>query len=551
MSIQIQNVLTRRKEPFTPLEEGVVKIYVCGVTVYGRCHVGHLRCYLSFDAILRYLGYRGYDVRYVRNFTDIDDKIITRAAEIAAGPDGAWRSGDAYRDYDAAQWAARLEEDEAIRRRAAGQDRHLAEVVADHFIDVFRDEDFGPFGLLEPTAEPRVSGHIPEVIALIRSIIDRGFGYETDGDVYFDVPAYHEATGAYGKLSGRDFKQMLEGARVATTDRKRSGVDFALWKRSGPGEPAWDSPWGAGRPGWHIECSAMSAKELGQPFDIHGGGKDLIFPHHENEIAQSEAAAGVPFCTCWMHNGFVTVDGVKMSKSLGNFISIQEALRMAPPEVWRFLILGTHYAHPIDFTRTREAGSGDACATVRGTIDIAFDRVEYFYETLGRARELLAGQEIPDGTAVVGDPRATGVVGAFVEAMDDDFNTARAVAGLGDGMRYLNELCDMKAKQVKGLPGGRASWLATVRRVSDDLSEACAVLGMCGEVPESALPRLRDFQVRCRGLDCAAVEEKLAQRAAARERKDWAASDRLRDELLAMGVEVRDGPSGTVWKVLH
>ena len=375
MTVQIQNVLTRRKEEFAPLEAGKVKIYVCGVTVYGRCHVGHLRCYLSFDAVLRYLAYRGYEVRYVRNFTDIDDKIINRAQEIAAGADGAWRREAAYSGYTEEQWADRFAEDAQIRARAAGQSRHLAEIVADHFIDVFRNEDFAPFDLFPAAVEPRVSERIPAVLALIQKIIERGYAYHVDGDVYFDVPAYHAATGKYGALSGRDFTQMQEGARVAPTEKKRCGVDFALWKKAAAGEPSWPSPWGDGRPGWHIECAAMGAEELGQPFDIHGGGQDLIFPHHENEIAQSEAATGVQFSRFWMHNGFVTVDGVKMSKSLGNFITIEAALRLAPPEVWRLLVLGTHYAHPIDFSRTREDAAAASCETVRGTIDIAFDRL--------------------------------------------------------------------------------------------------------------------------------------------------------------------------------
>jgi cysteinyl-tRNA synthetase len=549
MSIQIQNVLSRRKEELAPVEPGKIKIYVCGVTVYGRCHVGHLRCYLSFDAVLRYLSYRGYDVRYVRNFTDIDDKIINRAAEIAAGPDGAWRADAAYAGYTAEQWSERLAEDEAIRRRAAGQDRHLAEIVADHFIDVFRGEDFAPFELLPAAVEPRVSERIPGVVALIERIVARGFAYVVDGDVYFDVPAYHAKTGRYGVLSGRDFTQMQEGARVAPTDRKRCGVDFALWKRALPGEPRWPSPWGDGRPGWHIECSAMSAEELGQPFDIHGGGQDLIFPHHENEIAQSEAANGVQFCKVWMHNGFVTVDGVKMSKSLGNFITIQAALRMAPPEVWRLLVLGTHYAHPIDFSRTREGAAADSCETVRGTIDIAFDRLEYFYETLRRADEALGPGGIPPGAAPADPARAESTLAAFTAAMDDDFNTARALAGIGEALRCVNELADMKAKEVKKLPGGRGAWLASIGRIAADVRQALGALGLCRRDPRAALAEMRDFLVRCRGLDAAAIEAKLAERTAARTAKDWARSDALRDELAALGVELRDGPAGTDWRV--
>ncbi len=470
MGIEIYNVLSRKKEPFQPVKGNEVSIYVCGVTVYGRCHVGHLRCYLSFDAILRYFAYRGFDVKYVRNFTDIDDKIIARAAEIAEGPAGSWREKAAYEGYDDAKWAERFEEDARIMSRSEGDDRHLAEIVSDHFIDVFRDEDFGPFGLLPPSEEPRVSQHIPHVISLIGRIIDRGFAYEVDGDVYFDVPAYHEATKAYGKLSGRDYTQLMEGARVAPTDKKRHAPDFALWKASRPEEPSWDSPWGPGRPGWHIECSAMSADKLGIPFDIHGGGKDLIFPHHENEIAQSEAGFGDAFCNTWMHNGFVTVDGVKMSKSLGNFISIKEGLEIAPPEVWRLLILSTHYANPIDFSRTREISEAEESETVRGTIDIAWDRLEYFYETLRRAEGLLAAEPASPEAPLLEDPRTTATRPAFVAAMDDDFNTARALVAVGESMKYINELCDMKAKQIKKLQGGRAAWLGTIARVAAESS---------------------------------------------------------------------------------
>jgi cysteinyl-tRNA synthetase len=294
----------------------------------------------------------------------------------------------------------------------------------------------------------------------------------------------------------------------------------------------------------------MSTDELGQPFDIHGGGKDLIFPHHENEIAQSEAALGGTYCNYWMHNGFVTVDGVKMSKSLGNFISIADALDLAPPEVWRLLVLGTHYANPIDFSRTRESGAEEG-ETVRGTIDIAFDRLEYFYETLRRADDLLAPGAPPADQPLLGDERATGLIDGFVAAMDDDFNTARALAAIGESMRYVNELCDMRAKQVKKLDGGRPSWLATIRRVAADLREVCGALGLCSREPRVALEELRDFAVASRGLDRAAIELKLTARTAARQQKDWALSDALRDELQALGVEVRDGADGTEWKVIR
>jgi cysteinyl-tRNA synthetase len=551
MAIQIHNVLSRNKEIFTPINEGEIRMYDCWVTVYGRSHVGHLRCYLSFDAIIRYMRYRGYDVKYVRNFTDIDDKIIARAKEIEAGPNGKWRGGEAYENYDENQWKERFEEDEKILAKAAfEEDKHLAQVVSGHFIDVFTNEDFGPFNLIQPMEEPRVSDHVPEVISLIEKIIERGFAYDVDGEVYFDVPAYHDATKAYGKLSGRDYTQLMEGARVRPTDKKRSGQDFALWKGAASGEPAWDSPWGPGRPGWHIECSAMSVDKLGQPFDIHGGGKDLIFPHHENEIAQSEAALGKTFCNIWMHNGFVTVDGVKMSKSLGNFITIKDALELAPPEVWRLLMLGTHYANPIDLSRTREV-SGDKTETVRGTIDIAFDRLEYFYETLKRAEDLLAGVDIPEDVVSVKVLKKYDVLTAFGEVMDDDFNTAKALADIGEGMRLVNELADMKAKKIKKLDGGRPAWLCTIKEIASELGEAIGVLGLCTLAPEEALGQLRDFSVHHLGLDTTVIEAKIVEREEARKAKDWARSDGVRDALKEMGVELRDSPTGTAWKVVR
>ena len=550
MPIQINNVLSKKKEQFKPVTDGEVGIYLCGVTVYGRCHVGHLRCNLSFDAIVRYFEYRGYKLRYVRNLTDIDDKIIKRAKEIEEGPTGNWREAEAYRSYSEEQWRERLEEDKKIASRASGDGRHLAEIVADHFIDVFRDEDFCPFDLLTPMSEPRVSEHIPQVISLIEKIIDRGFAYPVDGDVYFDVPAYHKATGSYGKLSGRDYTKLMEGARVAPTDKKKSAPDFALWKNSNPGEPAWNSPWGKGRPGWHIECSAMSVDKLSQPFDIHGGGKDLIFPHHENEIAQSEAATGIDLCNTWMHNGFVTVDGVKMSKSLGNFLSIKDALEIAPPEVWRLLMLSTHYSKPIDLSLTGNRQS-DSDEAVRGTVNIAFDRLTYFYETLARARALMSEPPKDTKPEDIKELYKLSLVSEFEEAMDDDFNTAKALASIGEGMRHLNEYCDMKAKQAKNLPGGKPTWLAAIDALASDLETTLKVLGLCDKIPSKELVHLRDFAAERMGLEVNVVESKLSKRSEARVAKDWARSDAIRDELLEMGVEIKDSPDGTTWKVIQ
>ncbi len=547
MALQILNVLTKKKEPFKSIHEGEVRLYLCGVTVYGRCHVGHLRCNLSFDAICRYFKHSGYALRYVRNLTDIDDKIIMRAREITEGPEGSWKAGEAYASYNDCQWTERLEEDARIQKRGKDDDRHLAEVVADHFIDVFRNEDFGPFDLLEPDSEPRVSEHIPHVISLIEKIIEKGFAYHVDGDVYFNVPAYHNATGAYGKLSGRDYTQLMDGARVAPTDKKKSAPDFALWKSAGEGEPAWDSPWGKGRPGWHIECSAMSVDKLGQPFDIHGGGKDLIFPHHENEIAQSEAAAGVTLCNTWMHNGFVTVGGVKMSKSLGNFLSIKDALQIAPPEVWRFLMLSTHYAKPIDLSISERK---DNCDVVRGTVNIAFERLTYFYESINRARALLEDSVENADEKAAQDLLKTDPMGEFHEAMNDDFNTAKALASLGEAVRHVNELCDLKAKRVKKLSGGKDTWRLAIKLLLGDILTALNVLGLCAQEPSLTLTGLRDFAAKCHGIEIAKIDEKLKKREEARAAKDWAASDVIRDELLAMGVEIKDTPTGTTWKVV-
>ncbi len=549
MDIKIQNVLSGKKELFQPVKEGELSIYVCGVTVYGRCHVGHLRCYLSFDSILRYFNWNNINVKYVRNFTDIDDKIIARAAEIAQGSDGEWKNAPQYKDYDDTQWKERLEEDAAILKRSKGSNKHLAQVVADYFIDTFRNDDFGPFDLFPATKEPQVSNYIPEVIDLITKIINNNFAYQVDGDVYFDVPAYHAATNRYGVLSRRDFTQLMDGARVNPDDKKHNPPDFALWKAAKEGEPSWDSPWGKGRPGWHIECSAMSNHELGTPFDIHGGGKDLIFPHHENEIAQSEAGLGHTFCNTWIHNGFVTVDGVKMSKSLGNFIPISNALQMAPPEVWRVLVLLSHYASPIDFSRTRQVGEDGE--NVRGSIDIAYERLIYFYETLKRAKETAGEDAASLDVQILDDKRATGLVDKFKASMDDDFNTAKAVAAIGESMKYINELCDMKAKAVKKLKGGRDSWRKTVFSVANDLLTVCNVLNICTKEPSEALIEMRNHSAKQKNIDIETVDAKIKERLQARADKNWAASDAVRDELLAMGVELRDGPGGTQWSVIR
>ena len=322
--------MSGEKEPFMPLEPGVVTMYVCGVTVYDQCHIGHARALLTFDVIYRYLRFLGYDCRFVRNFTDVDDKIINRANEEGIAP----------------------------------------EALAQRYIDEFH-RDAAALGLAQPAVEPRATGHIPEMIAIVSRLVERGHAYEVAGDVYFAV----ESFGEYGKLSGRGLEEMMAGARIEVDDRKRHPMDFALWKSSKEGEPFWDSPWGRGRPGWHIECSAMSTKYLGQPFDIHGGGQDLVFPHNENEIAQSECAAEPPFARYWIHNGFVQLARAKMSKSTGNILSIREVLERFDPVALRLYMLTTHYRNPIEFSEEALSEAQRGVARIYETVS-RVDRVQ-------------------------------------------------------------------------------------------------------------------------------------------------------------------------------
>ncbi|MEK6778030.1 MAG: cysteine--tRNA ligase, partial [Candidatus Deferrimicrobiota bacterium] len=366
MALTVFNTMGNRKEPFTPVVTGKVRMYVCGVTVYDLCHIGHARANVVFDTIVRYLRYRGYEVTFVRNFTDIDDKIIKRAASEGT-------------DYL------------TISRR---------------YIEAFR-RDFDRMGLLRPDVEPRATEHIPEIIDLVSRLVAAGKAYAVDGDVYYAVKGFP----GYGKLSGKNTEDLLSGARVDVDERKKDPLDFALWKSSKPGEPAWESPWGPGRPGWHIECSAMAMKHLGETLDIHGGGKDLVFPHHENEIAQSEGLTGKPFARYWVHNGFVNIDNEKMSKSLGNFFTLRDVLAKVKPDVLRFFFASSHYRSPIDY-------SDRSLAEAKAGLD-------RLYRVKEKAEGCAAGgaraTSVPDGVdfSTLRDAPAK-----FVEAMDDDFNTA-------------------------------------------------------------------------------------------------------------------------------
>ncbi len=480
MSLKVFNTFTRAKEPFETIQPGKVGMYVCGVTVYDRCHIGHARAYVAFDVILRYLRWRGYEVTYVRNFTDVDDKIIRRSNE-AGVP--------------------------------------VTELTTRN-IEAFH-EDMDALGVARADVEPRVTDHMPQILAMVQSIVDRGHAYVAGGDVYFDISSFP----GYLQLSGRKLDDMQAGAsdRVDPSEPgKRHPMDFALWKAAKPGEPAWDSPWGSGRPGWHIECSAMSSQYLGEVFDLHGGGMDLVFPHHENERAQSWAATGKEFVRTWMHNGFVNVDSEKMSKSLGNFFTIQEVTARFHPESLRYFLLTTHYRSPINFTD--------------GAVSEAENRVEYLYETVQAARALLERTPCDSNPVEVEAAKEK-----FVAAMDDDFNSAAGLALVADAARRLNDALTMKGKGTQ-----KAEAVATALEMLADLGK---VLGLCQRDPAEVLSGIRDRKLARNGLDRARIEALVADRIAARAAKDFAKADALRAELSGMGIVLMDGPEGTRWKV--
>jgi cysteinyl-tRNA synthetase len=480
MAVRIFNTLTGEKETLAPLRPPVVGMYVCGPTVYDMSHVGHARVYVAFDVVARHLRRRGYQLTYVRNFTDVDDKIIKRAAELGEKPSD----------------------------------------VSERFIREYLF-DMAALGVRRADVEPKVTEHIPEIVALIEKLVARELAYPAAGDVYYAVRRFPD----YGKLSRRNLDDLKSGARVEPGEQKRDPLDFALWKAAKPGEPAWPSPWGPGRPGWHIECSAMSEKYLGESFDIHAGGKDLVFPHHENEIAQSEGASGKRFAKIWMHNGFVTLDQEKMSKSLGNFFTIRDVTAKFEPEALRLFLLSTHYRSPINFSDQSLAE--------------AERRLDYFYETLGKADALVAGS-VPEPEPAPGEA----VLAAFDEAMDDDFNTPGALAAFPEPLKKLNELTE---KPGKGARAKESQSLAAA--LARAVREACAVLGLCERPPAEYLKERRDHLAARRNLDVANVERLIADRSAARQAKDFSKADALRGQLAALGVEIMDGPSGTTWKV--
>ncbi len=456
--LKIYNTLTRSKEVFTPISPPKVGFYQCGMTVYDLCHIGHARTCVVFDVITRYLRYQGYDVFFVRNITDIDDKIIHRAQALNID----WQT------------------------LVAREIEHM-------------NEDLAKLQVQLPDAQPRATEHIPEIIDLIEKLIHRGHAYQAQhGDVLYAVESFP----AYGRLSRQALEQLQSGARVEVDNHKHNPLDFVLWKQAKPGEPSWDSPWGVGRPGWHIECSAMNQKLLGDHFDIHAGGSDLIFPHHENEIAQSCGACDTPYVNTWMHSGMVTIEQEKMSKSLGNFFTIRDVLKHYDPETLRFFLISGHYRGALNYSDTflQQARAG----------------LERFYTVL---RDVPAS----DDTYQL-DPVA---VQAFTEAMDDDFNTPEALAVL--------------FQLAKTAQSEKQSNLVKAQSAADTLKALGAVLGILQQAPEQFLHSGEQ-------KDCEEIERLIASREQARAAKDWAKADAVRDTLLAKGILLEDSPEGTRWR---
>jgi len=495
LQMKIYNTLTKKKETFTPIEEGHIRLYVCGITSYDYCHIGHARSSLVFDMAVRYLRYQGCKVTFVRNFTDIDDKIIARAAEQGV---------------------------------ESGQ-------LAERFIAEFYT-DMDALGVLRPDIEPKATEHIEEMIEFVQDLIDQGLAYPSGGDVYYRVGKFAD----YGMLSGRKLEDMRAGARIDINEQKKDPMDFVLWKEAKPGEPKWPSPWGEGRPGWHIECSAMSRKYLGAHFDIHGGGKDLIFPHHENEIAQSVGANKQPFANLWMHHGFVTIKDEKMSKSLGNFLTIRDVLREYPAETLRLFLFSTQYRNPLDFSET-------ALQDAQAGLDRMYDCLAGI-AALAQSADFAGSGKSDAGRAVPGKKnrkKLTNLRRLFTAAMDNDFNTAQALGHLFDGVKVLNKVTRMPALTQ----GGSANELRLVQQAGKDLRELAGLLGLLREDPVEYVRRKKEELLAAITLSEEEITALIAKRNAAREQKDWAAGDAVRDELLAHHIELHDGPDGTTWDV--
>lgn len=484
--MKIFNTLTGKLEEFIPLKDRVVGMYVCGVTVYDFCHIGHARSAVVFDVIVRYLRYKGYKVKFVKNFTDIDDKIINRA------------------NKEGVSW------------------KEIAEKYTEEYY-----KDMDRLGVMRADIEPKATEHIEDMIKIVQTLIDKGFAYTVDengsSSVYFSVERFPE----YGKLSKKKIDELTAGARVEVDERKRNPLDFALWKASKPGEPWWESPWGKGRPGWHIECSAMSLKHIGETVDIHGGGADLIFPHHENEIAQSEAYTGKPFAKYWIHNGFVTINKEKMSKSLGNVLNIRDLLELYDAEALRLFLLSSHYRSPIEFSHEyiKEA-------------ELSLDRA---YSSIMRMEEIETEITPKKPTGMLQDIREAlkSLKINFEEAMDEDFNTAKAIGFIFDFIKEINRFLDKKPSTEEEIQ--------TVRESRKVLKELGSILNIFQRQPIDWYRSL--LKIKRVDISEEEIERMIEERALARKSKDWQKADHIRQVLLDKGIILEDRPHRTVWKV--
>ncbi|MBU1172177.1 MAG: cysteine--tRNA ligase [Proteobacteria bacterium] len=484
MPLKVYNTLSGKKELFETIEPGEVRMYVCGPTVYDSCHIGHARSVVFFDIVYRFLSAVGYDVTYIRNFTDVDDKIINRANQLGVS----------------------------------------SEDISEKYINEFY-RDMDALNVKRATIEPRATQHIGDIINIVSVLIEKNMAYPMDGDVYFRVASFE----GYGKLSGRKLEDMEAGARIDIDERKENPFDFALWKTAKPGEPSWDSPWGKGRPGWHIECSAMSWQLLGESFDIHGGGKDLIFPHHENEIAQSEAAFGRQFVRYWLHNGFVNINSEKMSKSLGNTTLIKDILAVHHPETVRLFLLSNHYRSPIDFTDQSMKESA-------GNLDKLYGLLQRISDTYGNLPMVRLNS---NNMSRYGE-----VWKEFFFSMEDDFNTARGLAVLFEAVRKVNrimdDITDETAFETK----------YQVESIASDIVKIANIFGILTEIPYEYFDRKRSDALKSNTVDPETIETMIDQRTQARKNKDFATADRIRKELEDMKITIEDRADGTIWKVM-
>ncbi len=472
--ITTYNSLTKQKEEIVPHEGNKIRMYACGPTVYDSAHLGHARSAVSFDIVQRFLRYAGFEVTFVRNYTDVDDKIIQRAKELEVSP----------------------------------------KEISEKYIQEYKD-DMASIGVETPDVEPKVTEHIDQIIKMIEKILEKGHAYQVDDDVFFSVRKFKE----YGKLSGRSVDSMLDGVRIDINEKKEDPLDFALWKGAKEGEPFWESPWGKGRPGWHIECSVMSTEYLGNNFEIHGGGKDLIFPHHENEIAQSEAASGEQFTKYWLHNGLIQINSEKMSKSLGNFFTVQNAVKRWSPEAIRLFFLSHHYQNPADFSEK--------------VMDDTESSLERIYTTLKRASDLEKNSDAIDSEL---EDTTNKFKDNWFNSMCDNFNTADSVGNLFDLIRAINKSIDNN------------EYTTSLENALGEIKRFGKVLGILEKNPEDYLSSLKSTE-NLENITPEEIEKLIKEREAARSEKNWARADEIRDELDSKGIVLEDKPDGTIWKV--